>query len=117
MQEQSWAARGVGLVGREVGSWKGLELTPLWGTTGARQLGSPPCSARGVSGGMEKDFLHLSASGQVFAVQLHRSTQRSSLGSYLGREMMGACPMQNRLPQTSCITNIDGYRAASWGCP
>lgn len=58
MQEQSRAAHGVGLVG----SWKGLELTPLWGTTGAGQLGSPSCSARGVSGGIEKDFPRLSAS-------------------------------------------------------
>lgn len=61
MQEQSRAARSVGLAGREVGNWKGLELTPLWGTTGAGQLGSPPCSARGVSGDMEKDCPHLSA--------------------------------------------------------
>ena len=61
MQEQSQAACSMGLARRELGNWKGLELTPLWGTTGAGQLGSPPCSARGGSGGMEKDFPHLSA--------------------------------------------------------
>lgn len=33
-QQQSWADPGVGMVGRQVGRWEGLRLTPLWGTAG-----------------------------------------------------------------------------------
>lgn len=112
MREQSLPACSMGLAGREVENWKGPELTPLCATTGAGQLRSPPCSAGGGgvgSVGMEKDFPHLSA----FAMP----RKRPSLGRHLGKEMVGACPMQNSLPQSSCITNTDGYRAASWGQP
>lgn len=48
---------------QSMGLWKGgrelerAELTPLCITTGAEQLGSTSCS----TGGVEKDFLHLSA--------------------------------------------------------
>lgn len=47
-QQQSWAGPGVG-------RWEGLELSPLWGTAGAGQRGSPPCLA------MKKGFPHLLA--------------------------------------------------------
>lgn len=47
MREHSLPACSVGLVGREVGNWKGPELTPLCATTEAGQLRSPPCFAGG----------------------------------------------------------------------
>lgn len=75
MREHSLPACSVGLVGREVGNWKGPELTPLCATTEAGQLRSPPCFA---GGGVQLAWKRifptcqlLQCPGKVVAARLH----------------------------------------------
>lgn len=103
---------------QSMGLWKGgrelerAELTPLCITTGAEQLGSTSWSTGGGQVVWKRTFSIcqlLQCPGQVFAVWQHK---KAFPGESPGQS---ACPMQSGLPQTSGITTIDCYSAASWG--